>query len=84
MPHRAYASVIARLLKIKPLQSLHLEARKGKNTHSGAERGGAERPAACDLIFGNKSVDLFPRIKSQAAGRSAPLRSAPLYVCLYS
>jgi hypothetical protein len=34
---------------------------KGKNTHT----------AACDLIRGNKSVDLFPRIKSQAAGRSA-------------
>ena len=38
-------------------------------THT--ERGGAERPAACDLIRGNKAVDLFPRIKSQAAGRSA-------------
>ena len=24
-------------------------------THSGAERGGAERPADCDLIRGNKS-----------------------------
>ena len=35
----------------------------------GAGRGGAERPAACDLIRGNKAVDLFPRIKSQAAGR---------------
>ena len=32
---------------------------------------GAERPAACDLIRGNKAVDLFPRIKSRAAGRSA-------------
>jgi hypothetical protein len=38
---------------------------------SGAGRGGAERPAACDLIRGNKEVDLFPRIKSQAAGRPA-------------
>jgi hypothetical protein len=35
---------------------------KGKNTHT------AERPAGCDLIRGNKSTDLFPRIKSQAAG----------------
>jgi hypothetical protein len=34
---------------------------KGKNTHT------AERPAACDLIRGNKSTALFPRIKSQAA-----------------
>jgi hypothetical protein len=41
---------------------------KGKNTHT----------AACDFIRGNKAVDLFPRIKSQAAGRSAPL-----YVCFY-
>ena len=41
---------------------------KGKNTHT-AERGGAERPAACDLIRANKSTALFPRIKSQAAGR---------------
>jgi hypothetical protein len=30
---------------------------------SGAGRGGAERPAACDLIRGNKAIDLFPRIK---------------------
>ena len=30
-------------------------APKGKNTHT-AERGGAERPAACDLIRGNKTV----------------------------
>jgi hypothetical protein len=37
----------------------------------GAERSGAERPAACDLIRGNKSTALFPRIKSQAAGRPA-------------
>jgi hypothetical protein len=42
-----------------------------EHTYSGAARGGAERPAACDLIRGNKSTDLFPRIKSQAAGRSA-------------
>ena len=35
--------------------------RKAKNTHT------AERPAACDLIRGNKAVDLFPRIESQAA-----------------
>ena len=34
---------------------------KGKNTHT----------AACDLICGNKSTALFPRIKSQAAGRPA-------------
>jgi hypothetical protein len=33
------------------------------------QRGGAERPAACDWIRGNKAVDLFPRIQSQAAGR---------------
>jgi hypothetical protein len=39
-------------------------ASKGKNTHT----------AACDLIRGNKAVDLFPRIKSQAASRSAPRR----------
>jgi hypothetical protein len=38
---------------------------KDKNTHT------AERPAACDLIRGNKAVDLFPRIESQAAGHSA-------------
>jgi hypothetical protein len=43
---------------------------KGKNTNT------AEWPAAFDLNRGNKSVDLFPRIKSQAAGRSAPRRSA--------
>jgi hypothetical protein len=48
------------------------ERSKGKNTHT------AERSAACDLIRGNKAVDLFPRIKSQAAGRSAPL-----CVCFY-
>jgi hypothetical protein len=47
------------------------------------ERGGAGRPAACDLIRENKAVDLFPRIKSHAAGRSAPLRSAPLDVWFY-
>jgi hypothetical protein len=40
---------------------------KGKNTHT------EERSAACDSIRGNKAVDLFPRIKSQAAGRSTPL-----------
>jgi hypothetical protein len=40
------------------------------------QQGGAEQPAAGDLIRGNKAVDLFPRIKSQAAGRPAPL-----YVC---
>jgi hypothetical protein len=34
---------------------------KGKNTHT----------AARDSIRGNKAVDLFPRIKSQAAGRSS-------------
>jgi hypothetical protein len=45
-----------------------------------AERSGAERPAACVLIRGNKAVDLFPRIKSQAAGRSAVC--VPLE-CLY-
>jgi hypothetical protein len=45
---------------------------KGKNTHT-AERGGAERPAVCDLIRGKKSTALFPRINSPAAGRSAPL-----------
>jgi hypothetical protein len=42
----------------------------GKNTHTAGRRG-AERPAACDLIRGNKAVDLFPRIESHAAGRSA-------------
>ena len=47
------------------------------------QRGGAERPAASNLIRGNKAVDLFPRMKSQAAGRSAPRRPAPLYVCFY-
>jgi hypothetical protein len=46
---------------------------KGKNTHT----------AACDLIRGNKSTALFPHFKSQAAGRHAPSRSAPLYVCFY-
>ena len=50
-------------------------------THT--QRRGAERPAACDLIRGNKSTALFPRIKSQAAGRPAPPRSATLYVCFY-
>ena len=39
----------------------------------------AERPAACDLIRGNKSTALSPRIKSQAAGRSAP----PRCMCFY-
>ena len=39
---------------------------KGKNTHSGAER-----PAACGSIRGNKSTALLPRIQSQAAGRSS-------------
>ena len=43
----------------------HMHKYKGKNTHT------EERSAACDLIHGNKAVDLFPRIKSQAAGRSA-------------
>ena len=56
----------------------------GQNTHtaerSGAWRSGAERPAAYDLIRGNKSTALFPRIKSRAAGRSAPPRSA---VCVF-
>ena len=47
------------------------------------QRGGAERPAACDLIRGKKAVDLFPRMKSQAAGRSAPRRPAPLH-CMWS
>jgi hypothetical protein len=42
-----------------------------------------QRPAACDLIRGNKSTALFPRIKSQAAGRSAPPRPSPQYVCFY-
>jgi hypothetical protein len=51
---------------------------KSKNTHT-AERSGAARPADRDLIHVNKAVDLFPRIKSQAAGRSAPL-----YVCFYT
>jgi hypothetical protein len=45
---------------------------KVKNTHT------AKRPAACDSIRGNKSTDLFARIESPAAGRSAPL-----YVCFY-
>jgi hypothetical protein len=36
---------------------LHLSVK----TH--IQRGGAERPAACDLIRGNKAVDLFLRIK---------------------
>jgi hypothetical protein len=59
------------LLK-RPL--IHVDApSKGKNTHT----------AACDSIRGNKSADLFPRIKSQAAGRSAPRRPAPLYVSFY-
>ena len=47
------------------------------------QRSGVGRPAACDLIRGNKAVDLFPRIESQAAGRSAPPRPATLYVCFY-
>jgi hypothetical protein len=44
---------------------------KTHTQRSGAGRGGAERPAACDLIRGNKAVDLFPKIESQTAGRSA-------------
>ena len=52
---------------------------KGKNTHT------AERQAACDIIRGNKAVDLFARIKSQAAGRSAPRRPAPLRcMCVFT
>jgi hypothetical protein len=47
---------------------------KGKNTHT------AERPAACDSIRGNKAVDLFPLIKSQAAGRSTPSRCVCVFV----
>ena len=42
------------------------------------QRGGAERPAACDLIRVNKSSALFPRIKSHAAGRSAVCVFLPL------
>jgi hypothetical protein len=34
-----------------PIFSGHRLEHKGKNTHI-AERGGAERPAACDLCFG--------------------------------
>ena len=49
-----------------------------KHTYSGTKRGGAERPAACDLVRGNKAVDLFPRIESQAAGRSAVCVFLPL------
>jgi hypothetical protein len=44
----------------------------------GAGRSGAARPAACDLTRGNKSTALFPRIKSQAAGRSAVCVFLPL------
>jgi hypothetical protein len=44
------------------------ERSKGKNTHT----------AARDLIRGNKAVDLFLRIKSQAAGRSAVCVVLPL------
>jgi hypothetical protein len=51
------------------------ERSKGKNTHTAGQRG---KPAACDLIRGNKSTALFLRITSQAAGRSAPL-----CVCFY-
>jgi hypothetical protein len=40
----------------------------------------AERPAACDLIRGKKAVNLFPQIKSEAAGCAALLRSA---VCVF-
>jgi hypothetical protein len=54
----------------------HLQLRV--KTH--IQRGGAERPAACDLIRGNKAVDLFPRIKSQAAGRPAVCVFLPLGV----
>jgi hypothetical protein len=49
-----------------------VERCKGKNTHT-----------ACDLVRANKAVDSFPRIKSHAAGRSTPPRSAPLYVCVF-
>jgi hypothetical protein len=45
------------------------------------QRSGAERPAACDLIGGNKSNALFPPIKSQAAGRSAVCVFLPLDGC---
>jgi hypothetical protein len=45
---------------------------EGKNTHT------AERPAACALICGNKAVDLYPRFKTHAGGRSAPL-----YMCFH-
>jgi hypothetical protein len=54
--------------------SSQLTLRKGKNTHT------AGRPAACDLIRGNKAVDLFPRIESQADGRSAP----PRCMCVFT
>ena len=43
-----------------------------KNTHT----------AACDLIRGNKSTALFPRVKSQAAGRSAPPRCMCVFLHL--
>jgi hypothetical protein len=56
------SSIVSQKLTSKPISV--------KNTHT-AERGGAERPAACDLFRGSKAADLFPRIKSQAAGRSA-------------
>jgi hypothetical protein len=48
-------------------EQLQTHALVYEHTYSGAERGGAEWSAACDLIRGNKAVDLFPRIKSQAA-----------------
>jgi hypothetical protein len=49
------------------------------------QRGGAERPAACDSTRGNKSTELFPRSESQAAGRSAPPHPAPLRcVCVFT
>jgi hypothetical protein len=41
-------------------------------------RGGAERLAACDFIRGNNEVVLLPRMKSQAAGRSALYVFLPL------
>jgi hypothetical protein len=56
----------------------HLIRVKTHIQRGGAGRRGAVRPAAFDLIRGNKAVDLFPRIKSHAAGRSTPPRPAPL------
>jgi hypothetical protein len=41
-------------------------------------RGKNTQTAACDLIRGNKSTALFPRIKSQAAGRYAVSVFLPL------